>query len=155
MRLLVQALRREVADLDKNNVRLRAIGRLSKLPPEVREELARGQEALKDNTGLILTLALNYGSRQELVDAVQSLLDDGVKRVDEDEISRRLYTAGLPDPDLLIRTSGEHRLSNFLLWQSAYTELYISRDFWPDFRRRQMYEAILDYQSRERRFGGL
>ncbi len=155
MRLLVQTLRREVADLDKNNVRLRAIGRLSKLPPEVREELVRGQEALKGNTGLILTLALNYGSRQELVDAVQSLLDDGVKRVDEDEISRRLYTAGLPDPDLLIRTSGEYRLSNFLLWQSAYTELHISRDFWPDFRRRQMYEAILDYQSRERRFGGL
>jgi undecaprenyl diphosphate synthase len=155
MSLLVKTLRREVKDLDRNNVRLRAIGRLDRLPPGVRAELDRSIAALAGNTGLILNLALNYGGRQEIVDALQKLIDDGVKKVDEKAVSGRIYTAGLPDPDLLIRTSGEYRLSNFLLWQSAYTEIHISPLFWPDFRRAALYEAILDFQSRERRFGGL
>jgi undecaprenyl diphosphate synthase len=155
MSLLARTLRRETAELDKSNVRLRAIGRLAALPAEVRAELNRAAGALKGNSGLILNLALNYGGRQEIVDSVQALLAAGAKTVDEAAISRHLYTAGLPDPDLLIRTSGERRLSNFLLWQSAYAEIYISPVLWPDFRRRHIYEAVLDYQSRERRFGGL
>ncbi len=155
MSLLVRTLRSEIPKLDKNNVRLRAIGGLAKLPPEVQAELKRGIAALKDNSGLILNLALNYGGRQEIVEAVQALMDRGDKTVDEAAISRHLYTAGLPDPDLLIRTSGEYRLSNFLLWQCAYTEIYITDTFWPDFRRRHIYEAVLNYQSRERRFGGV
>ncbi|HRY28686.1 MAG TPA: isoprenyl transferase [Elusimicrobiota bacterium] len=155
MTLLVKTLRRETADLDRNNVRLRAIGRLDKLPAEVQRELHQAMSALADNSGLILNLALNYGSRQEIVDSVNALLREGVTAVEEKDISRRLYTAGLPDPDLLIRTSGEYRLSNFLLWQCAYTELYVCSHYWPEFRRAQFYEALLNYQSRERRFGGL
>jgi undecaprenyl diphosphate synthase len=155
MKLLVQTLRREVKELKRQKVRLSAIGRLKRLPPAVQAELARCAEELKDGTGLHLSLALNYGARQEIVDAVQSLLDEGARKVDEKTLSARLYTAAVPDPDLLIRTSGEHRLSNFLLWQCAYAEVYISPKFWPDFRRREIYEALINYQSRERRFGGI
>jgi undecaprenyl diphosphate synthase len=155
MSLLILTLRREIPELRRNNVRLQAVGRLERLPASVQKALQKAAESLKDNTGLILNLALNYGGRQEILDAVRSLLKEGVRDVDEDMFSRRLYTAGLPDPDLLIRTSGEYRLSNFLLWQTAYTEIHICPDFWPDFRRKQFYTAILDYQSRERRFGAL
>jgi undecaprenyl diphosphate synthase len=155
MSLLVRALRGEVKDLSRNNVRLRASGRIDQLPPGVRAELDRSIAALADNTGLVLNLALNYGGRQEIVDAVNALLSEGARSVDEASIASRLYTAGLPEPDLLIRTSGEYRLSNFLLWQCAYTEIHISPDFWPDFRRPHLYRALLDYQSRHRRFGGL
>jgi undecaprenyl diphosphate synthase len=154
MRLLAFALRREVLELDKNNVCLAAIGRLDGLPKPVRDELARATEKLSKNTGLRLNLALNYGSRQELVDAVNSLLACGRRDVTEADISNSLYTAGLPDPDLVIRTSGEMRLSNFLLWQSAYAELYVTPVLWPDFDAAQLAAALRDYAGRERRFGG-
>ncbi len=155
MRLLSYALRKETLDLDKNNVRLRAIGRLEALPPPVQEDLRQSVRKLEKNTGLILNLALNYGSRQEIVDAVNRLIGSGAREITEESLSAALYTAGLPDPDLIIRTSGEMRLSNFLLWQSAYAELYITPVLWPDFRREHLEAAIRDYQGRQRRFGGL
>jgi undecaprenyl diphosphate synthase len=155
MGLLVHTLRREVADLQKNNVRLRAMGHLEKLPIGVRRELDKSIKLLSRNSGLTLNLALNYGARQEIVDALQSIIDSGVKTVTEEEVSRRLTTADCPDPDLIIRTSGESRLSNFLLWQAAYAEIYITPTLWPDFRRSQFHDALMDYQSRHRRFGGL
>ncbi len=155
MELLRLTLRREVIELDKNNVRLRAIGRLRKLPPSVQEELRRCMDMTQSNSGLTLNLALNYGGRQDIVDAVNALMKQGKKSADEEDISKNLTTAGLSDPDLLIRTSGEYRLSNFLLWQIAYAELYVTPVLWPDFKRTHLQEAILDYQKRERRFGGL
>ncbi|HAH08346.1 MAG TPA: isoprenyl transferase [Elusimicrobia bacterium] len=155
MRLLSWALGRETAELDKNNVRLRASGRLQGLPDAVRKELEASIAKLKDNTGLLLNLALNYGSRAEIVDAVNALLKEGVREVDEEGFSSRLYTAGLPDPDLLIRTSGEMRVSNFLLWQIAYAEIFVTPVLWPDFRREHLLEAFLEYQRRDRRFGRL
>ena len=153
MRLLCWALKGEVLELDRSNVRLRVSGRTSELSPQVRSELERSVDKLKGNTGLILNLALNYGGRQELVDAFNALLKEGVASVDEAAVSRSLYTAGLPDPDLVIRTSGELRVSNFLLWQLAYAELYVTPVLWPDFRRPDLMEALADYQRRERRFG--
>jgi undecaprenyl diphosphate synthase len=154
MGLLAMALKREVAELDRNNVRLRAVGRIDGLPPAVRKELDRSIQTLSKNTGIELSLALNYGSRQELVDAVNKLVAEGAKKVSEEDISRALYTAPTPDPDLVIRTSGEMRVSNFLLWQIAYAELYVTPVLWPDFRRPQLIEALAEYQRRERRFGG-
>ncbi len=153
MQLLVTTIRHEVEDLDKNNVQLYTIGRLEDLPKVPRRELEFAKEKLKSNDGLILNLALSYSGRQEIVKAVKKIMDSGLGKVDEDEISRRLDTAGLPDPDLLIRTSGEFRLSNFLLWQCAYTELYVTPVYWPDFRRLELLRAIHEYQHRERRFG--
>ncbi len=155
MRLLSWTLRKETADLDKNNVRLRASGRLDALPKSVLGELQKAQERLKDNTGLILNLALNYGARQEIVDAVNAAWQSGARRLDEDTLAKHLYTSGLPDPDLVIRSSGEMRLSNFLLWQSAYAELYVTPVLWPDFRGPELRAAIAEYQKRDRRFGGL
>ncbi|MEK9145746.1 MAG: isoprenyl transferase [Elusimicrobiota bacterium] len=155
MRLLCWALRREATELDKNGVRLMTSGRIEGLPPEVRAELARAGERLKDNKGLLLNLALNYGARAEIVDAVNALLKEGAGEVTEESIGGRLYTAGLPDPDLVIRTSGEMRISNFLLWQIAYSELYVTPVHWPDFRKEHLGEAIEEYRRRERRFGGL
>jgi undecaprenyl diphosphate synthase len=155
MTLLIHTLRREVQDLDKSNVRLRTSGRVDKLPKDVQKELQKSIDALAGNTGLILNLALNYGGRQDIVDAANALLRAGKKEVTEEDLSAHLSTAGLPDPDLLIRTSGEMRISNFLLWQCAYAEFHITPILWPDFRRPQIYEAVLDYQSRHRRFGGL
>ncbi|MBI4677983.1 MAG: isoprenyl transferase [Elusimicrobia bacterium] len=154
-RIMAHALKIETAHLQKNNVRLRALGRLDGLPDPVRAELARSIERLKGNTGLNLNLALNYGSRQEIVDAVSSLISSGAREVTEEALASRLYTGGLPDPDLLIRTSGEMRLSNFLLWQSAYAEIYVTPVFWPDFRRPHLEAALADYARRQRRFGGL
>ncbi len=155
MKLLSYALRKETLELDKNKVRLRAIGRIDGLPPAVRDELRESVKRLDKNTGLTLHLALNYGSRQEITDGVNKLIAGGAKSVTEDDISGALYTAGTPDPDLVIRTSGEMRLSNFLLWQLAYAELYVTPVFWPDFRHPHLVEAIADFQRRERRFGGL
>ncbi len=155
MKLLVHMLRYEVKALDKNNVQLRAIGRLSALPPGVQKELQKNIQALQHNTGLILNLALNYGGRQEIVDAVNTLVQEGCRTVNEKAVANHLYTADVPDPDLLIRTSGEYRISNFLLWQCAYSEIHISPAYWPDFRREQFYRALIDYQSRSRRFGGI
>jgi undecaprenyl diphosphate synthase len=155
MALLVRTLRREADELNANNVRLRASGRLEALPADVRRELDRSIDRLSGNTGLILNLALNYGGRGDIVDAVNALLKAGAVSVTEEDIAAHLSTAGLPDPDLLIRTSGEYRISNFLLWQCAYAEFHITPVLWPDFRRQQLYQAVLDYQSRDRRFGGI
>jgi undecaprenyl diphosphate synthase len=155
MKLLSWALNKETLDLDKNGVRLSAIGRLDALPKAVRLELAKAIERLKDNTGLHLVLALNYGGRQEIVDAVNKALAAGARTVDEEAVGRGLYTAGLPELDLMIRTSGELRLSNFLLWQAAYAELHVTPVLWPDFRKEHLVAALEDFQGRDRRFGGL
>lgn len=161
MRILREYLRREVEELDENDVRLRAIGRIAALPEAVQAELRRAEEITSGNGGLQLNLALNYGGRAELVDAVRAIAHDVLEGrlspddVDEGEIAARLYTAGQPDPDLLIRTSGEARLSNFLLWQSSYTEIWITPVLWPDFREEHLRQAIAEYSRRQRRFGGV
>jgi undecaprenyl diphosphate synthase len=161
-RLLSYYLKKEMPKLMDNGVRLTAIGRLHALPASVRRELEAAAERTSGNDGLRVNLAINYGGRAELVDAMNSLIEQARisgelsdLRVDEDAIASRLYTSGLPDPDLLIRTSGEMRISNFLLWQIAYAELYVTDTLWPDFRREHLLRAILDYQKRDRRFGGL
>ena len=159
MNLLLDTINREVEDLDRNNVQLSIIGDLSSLPAAPRKGMQVAMDRLRKNTGLILNLALSYGSRQEILSAVQALAREvqqgniEPEAIDHALFSRFLYTADLPDPDLLIRTSGEFRLSNFLLYQLAYTEIYVSPVLWPAFRERQFLDAIQAYQSRERRFG--
>jgi undecaprenyl diphosphate synthase len=153
-RLLRVYLRAELPLMMRHDIRFTAIGRLEVLPGPVRAELDLVTRRTAGNRGLRLNLAINYGGRAELVDAVKALVDDGVE-VTEQAISDRLYTAGQPDPDLLIRTSGEMRISNFLLWQIAYAELYVTETLWPDFTRVELLRAILDYQKRDRRYGGL
>ncbi|MBI2118554.1 MAG: isoprenyl transferase [Elusimicrobia bacterium] len=153
MNLLCAMLKKETENLNKNNVFLRVSGKINELPEKVNNELQISIDKLKNNTGLILNLALNYGARQEILDAVNKILALGIKSVDETSFKNYLYTASLPDPDLLIRTSGEYRISNFLLYQIAYAELYITPVLWPDFRKLELYCAIQDYQKRERRFG--
>jgi len=159
MTILRQTLRAERKELRENNVRLGVIGRPSDLPRPVRDEIAATQVYLERCTGMQLNLALSYSGRAELVDAVRRLVRDARERaldgdaVDAELLASYLYTAGLPDPDLLIRTSGEMRLSNFMLWQLAYTELWITETLWPDFRRRHLFQAVADFQGRERRFG--
>jgi undecaprenyl diphosphate synthase len=155
MKLLEEFLHKELPELQKSRVQLRAIGRWKALPAGAREQLERTIAATSHNKGLVLNLALNYGGRQEIVDACNRALEDKVKHIDEKVLSKYMDTADLPEPDLLIRTSGEMRISNFLLWQLAYTEIYITQTPWPEFRRAHLYRAILDYQRRERRFGGL
>jgi undecaprenyl diphosphate synthase len=157
-RLLRLYLRAELPDMARNDIRFHAIGRIEALPDFVRAELEETVRATAGNRGLELNLAINYGGRAELVDAVKALIEDSRRRdivIDEEAIAQRLYTAGTPDPDLLIRTSGEMRVSNFLLWQIAYSELYVTDTLWPDFNRTELLRAILDYQKRDRRFGGL
>jgi len=160
MRWLRESLRDEIPELNQNNVRLNAIGRLGDLPALVRRALRRAVELTADNSGLNLNLALNYGGRSEIVDACRVLarrVQEGQlapEDIDEAQIEAALYTAGMPDPDLLIRCSGEVRLSNFLPWQMVYTEIWITPVFWPEFRRPHFYQAIRDYQQRHRRFGG-
>jgi undecaprenyl diphosphate synthase len=153
MGLLVRTINKEVDDLHRNNVQVRTIGHLDDLPSIARDGMLRAIEITKSNTGLILNLALSYGGRQEMLEAVERIISDPPKELTEEVFSSYLNTAGLPDPDLLIRTSGEFRVSNFLLWQMAYTELYVTDVLWPDFRRQELYRAIDVYQSRERRFG--
>ena len=153
MQLLLSTIRKEVDDLDQNNVRLKTIGALDDLPELQRREFELAMERLSKNTGLTLTLALSYSGRQEIVRAMQRLMAQGVTEITEEAIGGAMDTANLPDPDLLIRTSGELRISNFLLWQCAYTEIYVTDTYWPDFRKRQLLEAVWDYQNRERRFG--
>lgn len=155
MHLLKATLKKEVAHLHKNNVRLGTIGNIAQLPEDVQEELRLGKEKLHQNTGLKLILALNYGGRQDIIQACNAILAKGITSVTEQFLTSHLYTGDLPDPDLLIRTSGESRISNFLLWQIAYAELHITPVLWPDFGPKDFYKAILDYQSRERRFGAL
>jgi undecaprenyl diphosphate synthase len=153
MQLLVSTIRKEVNDLDSNNVTLRTIGRLDDLPAVPRKELESAIDRLSKNDGLILTLALSYSGRGDIVRGVNRLLAKGVTEVTEKNLAAELDTGDLPDPDLLIRTSGERRISNFLIWQLAYSELFITPTYWPDFRQRALFEAIYDYQHRERRFG--
>jgi len=159
MKLLFSTIKKEVQNLHKNNVRLLAIGKLDDLPQKSYLEIMEGINKTKDNTGLNLILALSYGSRQELLRAVRRIVDrskiDNIKidEINEDMISKELYTSEIPDPDLLIRTGGENRISNFLLWQSAYTEFYMVDVFWPDFREKELINSIEDYQARQRRFG--
>jgi undecaprenyl diphosphate synthase len=161
MRLLKTYLDDNVERMVKNNIRLRYIGRTHDLPDDVQERMRSAQEATSRNTGTTLTLALNYGARSELVDAFRRLAEEvkhkhlNPEHITEEDIHRHLYTAHMPDPDLLIRTSGELRVSNFLLWQIAYTEIFVTERFWPDFRGIHLLEAIADFQRRERRYGGI
>jgi undecaprenyl diphosphate synthase len=159
MELLVQSLNKELPTFQRNGVRLNAIGQLDDLPPACYNTLQHTIEATKDNRRCTLTLALSYGSRNEIIHAVKSLAQqakDGmidVEDITEEVFTRHLYTAEIPDPDLMIRTSGEYRISNYLLWQLAYTELWFTDKMWPDFKREDLYQAIVDYQKRDRRFG--
>jgi undecaprenyl diphosphate synthase len=161
MGLLKRYLRLELDTLLKNNIRFQVIGRSEDLSPEIREELARAMQRTSTNTGLLFNIALNYGGRAEITDAVRRLVRDFTSQgrapddIDEAALSSYLYTAGQPDPDLLIRTSGEMRISNFLLWQIAYAEIWVTDVLWPDFRRKHLLQAIADYQKRERRYGGI
>jgi undecaprenyl diphosphate synthase len=161
MRLLKSYLESNLKRLMDNNVRICSIGRVHELPAEVQEKLCWAEEATARNTGTTLTLALNYGGRSEMVDAFRALAAEmtsknlSPERISEEDIHRHLYTAHMPDPDLLIRTSGEMRLSNYLLWQIAYTEILVTDRLWPDFRGLHLLEAMVDYQRRERRYGGL
>jgi undecaprenyl diphosphate synthase len=161
-RLLRFYLRHELADLQRNNIRLQSSGRVEALPRGAFEQLREVERLTARNTGMVLNLAINYSARNEIVDAVNAILDEARIEgrlsglvIDEQAISRNLCTARLPDPDLLIRTSGEMRISNFLLWQIAYAELYVTETLWPDFDRLELQRAILEFQKRERRFGGL
>jgi undecaprenyl diphosphate synthase len=159
MQLLVHTISAETATLNKNNIRLQAIGDLKSLPADCYNELQEAIEKTKDNTRTTLVLALSYSSRWELLNAVQQIAEKiqnktiSPQNITENTINTHLCTAGMPEPELMIRTSGEHRISNFLLWQLAYAELYFTDKLWPDFRKEDLYEAILDYQNRERRFG--
>jgi undecaprenyl diphosphate synthase len=159
MSLLNRFLKAELKEMLDKGIRLACIGQTEKLPPEVQRTLWQTIERTAHNKEMTLTLALSYGGRQEIVEAVRSMLKDiqkdilNVKQITEERLSRYLYTSDIPDPDFLIRTSGEYRISNFLLWQIAYTEIFITPTLWPDFHRERYLEALLDYQKRERRFG--
>jgi undecaprenyl diphosphate synthase len=166
MQLLREYLRREMPLLQKHNIRMRFLGRSNELPEAVQRDTREAMEATADNTGMVLSVALNYGGRAEIVDAVNSILAERNKlnghnghgagsAVTEEQLERHLYTGGLPDPDLLIRTSGEMRVSNFLLWQIAYAEIFVTETLWPDFNRARLLEALVEYQKRERRYGGI
>lgn len=161
MRMLRRYLRLELDEIDRQNIRFQTIGRIGALPEKVREEIQNATERTARNKGMVLSVALNYGGRAEIVDAaraaVRRLVDEGGRpdELTEERIANELYTRNLPELDLLVRTSGELRISNFLLWQTAYSEIYVTETLWPDFRRVHLLEAIIDYQRRDRRFGGL
>ena len=161
MRMLRKYLRIELDEIHRQNIRFQTIGRTEALTPRVREEIARASEQTASNTGMVLSVALNYGGRAEIVDAVRAAVrklaaaGKSVDELDEGAIAQQLYTSDLPELDLLVRTSGEMRISNFLLWQAAYAEIYVTDTLWPDFRRLHLLQAIADYQQRSRRFGGL
>jgi undecaprenyl diphosphate synthase len=161
MRMLRKYLRLELDEIDRQNIRFQTIGRTDALAPTVQAEIARASERTAANSGMVLSVALNYGGRAEIVDAaraaMQKLQDEGKSagELTEERLERELYTRNLPELDLLVRTSGELRISNFLLWQSAYAEIYVTETLWPDFRRVHLLEAVADYQQRSRRFGGL
>jgi undecaprenyl diphosphate synthase len=157
MMLLKRYIRLELSTLLKNNIRFQVVGRSDELSPDVQDELAAGIRQTAGNTGMLFNIALNYGGRAEIVDAARRAIAAGVRPDDLDErrFSEFLYTAGQPDPDLLIRTSGEMRISNFLLWQIAYSEIWVTETLWPDFRRRDLLQAVLAYQKRDRRYGGI
>lgn len=160
MKLLEKFLKGELSEMLDNGIRFQAIGRINKLPENVQHVLLDTVEKTAHNTDMVLTLALSYGSRQEIMDSIRNIaekLEQGeltAEQITEETLSNSLYTAGMPDPDLLIRTSGEFRISNFLLWQIAYTEIYITPTLWPDFGQKEYLAAIQDFQNRDRRFGG-
>ncbi|MCX7973101.1 MAG: isoprenyl transferase [Candidatus Aminicenantes bacterium] len=156
--LLYDYLRKEDKELVKNKIKLKVIGQREGIPPKVCQELARVEALTRDFESMVVLLALNYGGRTEIVEAVKKIIKENKLKpdqIDENTFSQYLYTAGIPDPDLLIRTSGELRVSNFLLWQIAYAEIWITPDYWPDFSRRHLLQALIDYQKRERRFGAV
>lgn len=159
MKILIKSLKKELTTLQSNNIKLNTIGNLEKMPQSAQKELLDVIEKTKNNTQMTLTLALSYGSREEITNAVKNISDKvknniiSIDSIDDSIINEHLYTRNLPDVDLLIRTSGEHRISNFLLWQIAYAELYFTDVLWPDFKEQNLYEAIISYQKRERRFG--
>ena len=159
MELLINSLKNELKTLQNNNIRLNSIGNLDLLPKSAQKKLQEVIEATKSNSRMVLTLALSYGSREELINAVKNISTKvknniiSIDNIDESIINQHLYTRDLPEVDLLIRTSGEHRISNFLLWQIAYSELYFTNVLWPDFKENDLYEAVISYQKRERRFG--
>jgi len=168
MQLLREYIRKEMPLLQKNDIRMRFLGRSDELPEAVRRDTREATEALAKNTGMVLSIALNYGGRAEIVDAMNAILDARLAQaqanghshqppqpVTEEDLARHLYTADLPDPDLLIRTSGEMRVSNFLLWQIAYAEILVTDTLWPDFNRARLLEALVDFQKRERRYGAI
>jgi undecaprenyl diphosphate synthase len=161
MALLKEYLAKELSNLIKNDIRFRVVGRMNELDASVQKALSHGLAATSSCRGMTFNIALNYGGRTEIVDACRSLANDvqagrlTPEQIDEETLGSRLGTAGVPDPDLLIRTSGEMRVSNFLLWQIAYSEIWVTPTLWPDFRKRHLFEAILDYQKRERRYGGV
>jgi undecaprenyl diphosphate synthase len=157
MMLLKRYIRLELATLLKNNIKFRVIGRSEELAPDVQDELDVGTRQTASNTGMLFNIALNYGGRAEIVDAARRAIAEGIRADDLDErrFGDLLYTGGQPDPDLLIRTSGEMRVSNFLLWQIAYSEIWVTETLWPDFRRRHLLEAVVAYQKRDRRYGGI
>jgi undecaprenyl diphosphate synthase len=160
MQLLREYLRKEMPLIQRNNIRMRFLGRPDELPDGVRKDTREAMEATAGNTGMVLSIALNYGGRAEIVDAMNAILAErngngAGTAVTEEQLSRHLYTANLPDPDLLIRTSGEMRVSNFLLWQIAYAEIFVTETLWPDFNRARLLEALVDFQGRERRYGGI
>jgi len=160
MQLLREYLRKEMPLLQKNNIRMRFLGRPEELPAAVQKDTREATEETARNTGMVLSIALNYGGRAEIVDAMNAILaerngDADAQPVTEELLAQHLYTAELPDPDLLIRTSGEMRVSNFLLWQIAYAEIFVTETLWPDFNRARLLEALLDFQNRERRYGGI
>ncbi len=154
--LAQRVIDREMDELHRRGVRIRHIGRRERVPGALLRRIERAEELTRDNSALILNIAFNYGGRAEIVDAVRALVREGLapEEIDEAAISARLYTAGLPDPDLIIRPSGEMRLSNYLIWQAAYAEFYCTPTLWPDFDREELYKALLAYQERERRYGG-
>jgi undecaprenyl diphosphate synthase len=161
MSLLKRYLRMELDTLLKNNIRFQVIGRMEELPGDVQGELRRGMDRTRERTGLLFNIALNYGGRAEIIDAVKELVREALAgggdagAIDEARLASHLYTAGQPDPDLLIRTSGEMRVSNFLLWQIAYAEIWVTDVLWPDFRRKHLLQAVAAFQKRERRYGGI
>jgi undecaprenyl diphosphate synthase len=161
MRMLKRYLRLELEEIDRQNIRFQTIGRTGALPASVQREIQKAVERTAQNDGLVLSVALNYGGRAEIVDACRAAIARLVAagrapdEITEESIERELYTHGLPELDLLVRTSGEMRISNFLLWQAAYSEIYVTETLWPDFRRVHLLEAVVEYQRRDRRFGGL
>lgn len=155
MNLLVEYLKNEFEELNKNNVVINHIGDISKLPKKCQDELIGAYNKTKNNTGVVLNLALNYGGRNEIVSAVNKMLKSNVKSITEEEFNKYLYTANMPDPDIIIRPSGEQRLSNFMLWQCAYSEFWYADICWPDFKAKDLHKAIYDYQKRDRRYGGI
>ena len=157
MRLLKRYLRSELETLLANDIRFQVIGRMEELSPDIQDELRAAIERTAGSKGMLFNIALNYGGRAEIVDAARRAIDSGIRpeQLDEERFAGFLYTAGQPDPDLLIRTSGEMRVSNYLLWQIAYLEIYVTETRWPDFRRRHLLEGVLAYQKRERRYGGI